>query len=66
MSLGVSVGGLALHVARGGSGALTPDHFTLPFLLVGFLSLMAVPIYLRLPRDVGATIGGRAAPAAEA
>ena len=62
MSLGVSVGGLALHLARGGSGALTPDHFTLPFLLIGFISLMAVPIYMRLPRDVGASIGGRSAP----
>ena len=64
MSLGVSVGGLALHLARGGSGALTPDHFTMPFLLIGFISLMAVPIYLRLPRDVGADIGGRATAAA--
>ena len=63
MSLGVSVGGLALHLARGRSGGLTPDHFALPFLLIGFLSLLAVPIYLRLSPDVGANIGGRSAPA---
>ena len=59
MSLGVSIGGLTLHLARG-SGVLTPDRFTIPFLVIGALSLMAVPIYLRLPRDAGASIGGKA------
>jgi EmrB/QacA subfamily drug resistance transporter len=59
MSLGVSVGGLALHLARGGSGALTADHFTAPFLVIGAISLLAAPVYARLPRDAGAEIGGR-------
>jgi MFS family permease len=58
MSLGVSVGGLALHLARG-SGALTVDHFTAPFLVIGTISLLAAPVYARLPRDAGAEIGGR-------
>ncbi len=62
LSLGVSVGGLALHLARG-SGALTPDQFTIPFLVIGALSLLAAPVYMRLPRDAGSDIGGRAAPA---
>ncbi len=59
MSLGVSIGGLTLHLARG-SGTLTPDRFTMPFLVIGLLSLLAVPIYLRLPANAGAGIGGRA------
>ncbi len=58
MSLGVSIGGLSLHLARG-SGGLTPEHFTLPFLLVGALSLLAAPFYMRLEPDAGADIGGR-------
>ena len=62
MSLGVSVGGLSLHLARG-SGGLTPDHFVIPFLVIGAMSLLAVPVYMRLPRDAGADIGGRPAPA---
>ena len=59
MSLGVSIGGLTLHLARG-SGVLTPDRFTVPFLVIGGLSLLATPIYLRLPKDAGASIGGKA------
>ena len=58
LSLGVSLGGLALHLARG-SGALTPDHFTLPFLIIGVTSLLAAPAYLGLGADAGAQIGGR-------
>lgn len=60
MSLGVSIGGLSLHLARG-SGGLTPDHFTVPFLVVGAMSLLAAPVYLRLKPDAGSDIGGRAA-----
>ena len=44
-----------------GSGVLTPDRFTVPFLVIGALSLLATPIYLRLPKDAGASIGGRVA-----
>ncbi len=62
MSLGVSIGGLSLHLAQG-SGVLTPERFTFPFLVIGGLSLLAVPIYLRLPKDAGASIGGKAAAA---
>ena len=62
MSLGVSLGGLTLHLARG-SGALTPDRFTLPFLIIGVMALLAAPVYLGLPSDAGAQIGGRPPPA---
>ena len=43
MSLGVSFGGLLLHLARGGA-ALTPDRFVTPFVAIGLRSLLAVPI----------------------
>jgi MFS family permease len=59
MSLGITVGALALHIATLGGGALTWDRFTMPFLLVGALSLLAVPIYMRLPADAGHAISGR-------
>ncbi len=59
MSLGVSFGGLTLHLARG-SGPLTAANFVAPFLLVGASSLVAAPFYWRLSADAGADIGGRA------
>lgn len=59
MSLGVSFGALTLHLARGG-GALTPERFTLPFLVVGLMTALAAPIYWRLDAEAGAAIrGGR-------
>jgi EmrB/QacA subfamily drug resistance transporter len=60
MSLGVSFGGLMLHLARGANGTLTPDRFVMPFLVVGLTSFLAAPIYMRLSADAGAEIGGRA------
>jgi EmrB/QacA subfamily drug resistance transporter len=59
MSLGVSFGGLTLHLARG-PGPLTPGNFVIPFLLVGAAALVAAPFYWRLSADAGADIGGRA------
>ncbi len=38
---------------------MTPGQFVLPFCLVGVLSLMAVPAYLGLHREVGADMAGR-------
>jgi EmrB/QacA subfamily drug resistance transporter len=59
VSMGITVGSLALQLVRMGSGgALTPSQFTLPFCFVGALSLLAVPIYARLPRDAGADMTG--------
>jgi len=64
MSLGVSFGGLLLHLARGhGAGVLTPANFVVPFLVVGLTSILAAPFYMRLPADAGAEIGGRPKPA---
>ena len=63
LSLGVSFGGLVLHLARGADAgaALTPERFVIPFILVGATSILALPVYLWLPRSAGAGIGGRAA-----
>jgi EmrB/QacA subfamily drug resistance transporter len=61
LSVGISFGGLMLHVARGGGDTrLTPDRFLLPFLAIGLVSSLAGPLFRRLPPDAGAQIGGRA------
>ena len=64
LSLGVSFGALMLTITRGGAhggsgGALTPDRFTLPFLMIGASTLLAQPIYAALNKDAGAEISGR-------
>ncbi|WP_434301361.1 DHA2 family efflux MFS transporter permease subunit [Corallococcus exiguus] len=62
LSVGISFGGLMLHVARGGGDVrLTPDRFLLPFLAIGFVSSLAGPLFRRLRPDAGEHIGGRAA-----
>jgi EmrB/QacA subfamily drug resistance transporter len=60
LALGVSFGGVMLHLARGAGGALTPDRFVLPFVAIGLVTLLALPVYLALDKDAGATISGRA------
>jgi len=60
LALGVSFGGMMLHLARGPDGvALTPDRFVFPFLAVGLVTLLALPVYLSLDKDAGAAISGR-------
>ncbi len=61
LSLGVSFGALMLTLTRGGttSGPLTPDRFTLPFLMIGASTLLAQPIYAALNKDAGSEISGR-------
>lgn len=63
VSLGISFGGLMLHLARGGDDTtpLTPERFILPFIAVGVVSMLAGPLYRRLSPDAGASIGGRRA-----
>ena len=58
LSLGISFGGAVLHLARG-NGALTPDRFTVPYLAIGAVTLLAWPVFWRLPADAGSSIGGR-------
>lgn len=64
LALGISFGGLMLHLARGGDGALTPDRFTLPYLAIGAVTLLALPFYLSLDRYAGANLSGHRAPTA--
>ncbi|WP_338023483.1 DHA2 family efflux MFS transporter permease subunit [Archangium primigenium] len=62
LSVGISFGGLMLHLARGGSAegtAMTPQQFMLPFLAVGVVTALSGPLFHRLSPDAGATIGGR-------
>ncbi len=61
ISMGITTGSLALQLVRVGSGShgLTASDFTLPFCFVGALSLLAAPVYARLPREVGADMAGR-------
>jgi MFS family permease len=62
MSLGVSFGGLLLHLTRGRSeAALVPGNFVIPFLVVGAVSLSAALLYIRLDPNAGSEIGGRSA-----
>jgi EmrB/QacA subfamily drug resistance transporter len=59
LALGISFGGVMLHLARGHGGALTPDRFTVPFLAIGVVTLLALPVYLSLDKDAGSAISGR-------
>ncbi len=56
LALGISFGGLVLHLATGTSAALTPDRFALPYLAVAVATLLALPTYWRLPESAGATL----------
>ncbi|MDB4940824.1 MAG: Major facilitator superfamily protein [Labilithrix sp.] len=56
LSLGISFGGLVLHLATGSGGALTPDRFVLPYLAVGATTLLAVASYVRLPAGAGSSL----------
>jgi Na+/melibiose symporter-like transporter len=58
LAMGVSFGGVMLHLARGEGGVLTPDRFTLPYLAVGATTLLSALVYWRLDRNAGAAISG--------
>ena len=60
LCLGISFGGLMLHLTRGGSAsALTPDRFIIPFIAIGLVTMLAGPVYRGLPKDAGAAVSGR-------
>jgi Na+/melibiose symporter-like transporter len=60
LSLGISFGGLMLHVARGGGeGAITPQQFILPFVAVGVVTVLAGPLFRRMSPEAGASIRGQ-------
>jgi len=57
LSLGVSFGGAILGMAKGGD-ALTPSQFVIPYFAVGLTTLLALPVYLKLPKSAGASLRG--------
>lgn len=63
ISMGITVGGLVLQLVRLGAGPkITPSQFTIPFCVVGVMSLLAVPVFARLPRDIGSDMSGHRRP----
>jgi hypothetical protein len=64
-TIGVSVGALALEVARTLSHHQTPQNsdFSAAFVVVGLMSLAAAPIALLMPATAGDDLTGRRAPA---
>ena len=59
LSLGVSFGGAILSLTKGDGLALTPSQFVIPYLAVGLTTLLALPVYLRLPASAGASLRGQ-------
>jgi hypothetical protein len=65
LSFGVTVVALLLQLARlDGDGRLTADRFVLPLAAVAGIALMGLPFFLKLGRDAGDAISGRARVAA--
>ncbi len=60
-TIGVSVGALALEIARTMSGHATPEtsDFSAAFLVVGIMSLAAAPIAVLMPASAGDDLTGR-------
>jgi EmrB/QacA subfamily drug resistance transporter len=63
MTLGISCGAAALEVSMALHGHAVPaiEDFTIDFLVVGFIALLAAPTSLLMPRDAGAELAGRQA-----
>ena len=60
-TVGISVGALALHVSMFTSDHTTPEtsDFSLAFVVVAILTLIAAPIALGMPRNAGDDLTGR-------
>jgi len=63
-TIGVSVGALALEVASSLSQHRTPEtsDFSAAFVVVGLMTLAAVPIAFQMPADAGDDLTGRHPP----
>ena len=61
LTLGITVGAAALQVATAMSGRVAPDtaDFTVAFMVVAVIGLLATPLSLRLRDDAGAELSGR-------
>jgi len=63
-SVGVGTGALVLYVmlAVHGSAVSSAADFSVALMIVGMISLMAVPFFLKMAPDAGAAVSGRALP----
>ena len=63
LTLGIAVGAASLEVTMALSGDTRPafSDFTTAFLVVAFISLLAAPASLLMPREAGAELSGHAA-----
>ncbi len=57
ISIGVSIGALALEFSTGG-GPFTVESFRLPFTIVGGLTMLSAVVFLLLPRNAGDEVSG--------
>ena len=58
-SLGISIAALMLISSINGSEPLTAESFFLPFLILGLIGVLAVPIFLALPTYAGENLERR-------
>jgi EmrB/QacA subfamily drug resistance transporter len=63
LSFGVSFAGMTLYLSAGTTEHFTPAQFILPFLALGAVTLLAVPVYTRLEPQAGAHMRGAKVPA---
>jgi EmrB/QacA subfamily drug resistance transporter len=66
LTLGISAGAASLEVAMALSGRTTPANidFTVAFVVIGAVSLLASPVSLLMPRHAGADLSGQKVPIA--
>jgi EmrB/QacA subfamily drug resistance transporter len=58
LSLGISFGATVLHLVRGPANDLTPDRFTIPYLAIGAVTLLALPVFTHLSENAGQSLQG--------
>jgi EmrB/QacA subfamily drug resistance transporter len=56
LSFGVSFAGVTLYLSAGSATRFSPNQFVFPFVALGAVTLLAVPIYARLDPTVGANM----------
>jgi EmrB/QacA subfamily drug resistance transporter len=54
LSFGISFAGVSLYYSAGQGNQFTPEQFIMPFILLGLVTVFAVPVYTRLTHDAGA------------
>ena len=62
IGMGVTAGGIALQISNTAQGhaSIVAADFWPAFLLIGIVSALSIPFAMRLPKDAGAELSGRA------